>query len=195
MQHLEQGHPLGLFPAGEVSTFQGDLRTISDKKWANSAVKILRNANVPVVPVYFDGTNSRIFHLLGLIHANLRTLALPSEMLKKKGKIIRLKIGKPIMPKDTEMFSNLDQYSRYIRAKTYALDSSFEVKRDYFRLFRTQKKADEIIPPVSQEAIDAEIINIAEFRTLSYDNFDCYVVSSTYIPNGCTWSETVAKPT
>jgi|JI9StandDraft_1071089.scaffolds.fasta_scaffold02700_2 putative hemolysin len=183
MQHLEQGHPLGLFPAGEVSTFQGDLRTISDKKWANSAVKILRNANVPVVPVYFDGTNSRIFHLLGLIHANLRTLALPSEMLKKKGKIIRLKIGKPIMPKDTEMFSNLDQYSRYIRAKTYALGSSFEVKRDYFRLFRTQKKADEIIPPVSQEAIDAEIINIAEFRTLSYDNFDCYVVSSTYIPN------------
>ena len=65
MQHLEQGHPLGLFPAGEVSTFQGDLRTIADRKWANSAVKILRNANVPVIPVYFDGTNSRIFHLLG----------------------------------------------------------------------------------------------------------------------------------
>lgn len=183
MQHLEAGHPLGLFPAGEVSTFQGDLRTIMDKKWAKSAMKIVRNAKVPVIPVYFDGTNSRIFHLLGLIHANLRTLALPSEMLKKKGKLIRMKIGKPIMPKDMEMFTNLDQFGRYLRAKTYALGSSFEVKRDYFRLFRIQKKADEIIPPVETSKIQAEIDSIVDFKTLSYDNFDCYVVGSDYIPN------------
>lgn len=183
MQHIEQGHPLALFPAGEVSTFHGDLRTISDRKWANSAVKIVRNANVPVVPVYFDGTNSRIFHLLGLIHANLRTLALPSEMLKKKGKVIRMKIGKPIFPKDTEMFTNLEQFSRYIRAKTYALGSSFDVKRDYFRLFRIQKKADEIIPAVSSRDIENEIEKIQDFKTLSYDNFDCFVAGSSYIPS------------
>ena len=182
MQHLENGHPLGMFPAGEVSTFQGDFRTIADKKWANSAVKIIRNAGVPVVPVYFDGTNSRIFHLLGLIHANLRTLALPSEMLKKKGKVIRMKIGKPIQPKDTEMFTNLEQYGRYIRAKTYALGSTFDVKRDYFKVFRTQKKADEIIQPVPQEDIIREVDSIADFKTLSYDNFDCYVVGSSHIP-------------
>jgi putative hemolysin len=183
MQHIENGHPLGLFPAGEVSTYQGDLRTIMDKKWANSAIKIIRNAKVPIVPVYFEGTNSRIFHLLGLINANLRTLALPSEMLKKKGKVIRMKVGKPIPPKDIEMFTNLDQLGRYLRAKTYALGSSFEVKRDYFRLFRIQKKADEIIPPVESARIHAEIDAISEFKTLSYDNFDCFVVGSEYIPN------------
>ncbi|MBX7051543.1 MAG: lysophospholipid acyltransferase family protein [Flavobacteriales bacterium] len=183
MQHLENGHPLGMFPAGEVSTFQGDFRTIADKKWANSALKIIRNAGVPVVPVYFDGTNSRIFHLLGLIHANLRTLALPSEMLKKKGKVIRMKIGKPIQPKDTEMFTNLDQFGRYIRAKTYALGSSFDVKRDYFKVFRIQKKADDIIPPVPEAEILREINAIQDFRTLSYDNFDCYVVGSSHIPS------------
>lgn len=182
MQHIEQCHPLGLFPAGEVSTFQGDLRTIADRKWANSAIKIIRNAKVPVVPVYFDGSNSRIFHLLGLIHPNLRTLALPSEMLKKKGQIIRMKIGKPISPKEMDMFTNLDQYGRYLRAKTYALGSSFDVKRDYFRLFRIQKKADEIISPVPPEEIDAEISKLQDFKTLSYDNFDCYVVGSSFIP-------------
>ena len=183
MQHLEQGHALGLFPAGEVSTFQGDLRTIADRKWANSAVKIIRNANVPVVPVFFDGTNSRIFHFLGLINPNLRTLALPSEMLKKRGKVIRLKIGKPIQAKDMDMFSNIDQYGRYLRAKTYALGSSFEVKRDYFRMFRFPQKADEIIPEVPVELLLKDIAAIAEFKTLSYDNFDCYVVGSEYIPN------------
>jgi putative hemolysin len=121
--------------------------------------------------------------LLGLLHANLRTLALPSEMLKKKGKIIKMKIGKPIMPKEVEMFTNLEQFGRYLRAKTYALGSSFEVRRDYFRLFRIQKKADPILPPIDAALIDAEINSIADFKTLSYDNFDCFVVGSDYIPN------------
>lgn len=183
MAHVENGHCMGIFPAGEVSTFQGDLRTITDKKWANSAVKMVKNAKVPVVPVYFDGANSRIFHLLGLIHPGLRTLALPSEMLKKKGKAIRLRIGKPIPPKDMEMFTNVDQYSRYLRAKTYALGSSFEVKRDYFRVFRFPSKADDIIADVPDEVIRKEIESLEAYRTLTYDSFECYVVSSQNIPN------------
>ena len=182
MMHLEQGHSLGLFPAGEVSSFQGDLGTIADKKWASSALKILRNSKVPVVPLFFDGKNSRVFHLLGLIHANLRTLALPSEMLRKKGEVIRMKIGKPIQSKDTDMFNNLEQYGRYLRAKTYALGSSFEVRRDYFRLFRIAKSPETIIDPVPIERIEQEISQLQSYRTLSYDNFDCYVVSSDYIP-------------
>jgi putative hemolysin len=183
MKHVEMGLPLGLFPAGEVSTYQGDLRMVTDRKWQNSAIKILKNAKVPVVPVYFDGTNSKIFHLLGLIHPGLRTLSLGSEMLKKKGKSIGMRIGKPIAPKDIEMFTNVDQLGRYLRAKTYALGSSFEVRRDYFRLFRFPQKADEIIPPVEPELIAREIKNIETFKTLSYDNFDCYVASSDVIPN------------
>lgn len=183
MLHLEKGLPLGLFPAGEVSTFQGDLKTIADRKWQNSAIKIIKKAKVPVIPVYFDGANSRIFHLLGLIHPGLRTLALPSEMLKKKGKSIGIRIGKPIAPKDLEMFTNVDQLGRYLRAKTYALGSSFEVKRDYFRMFRFPAKADEIIAAVPEEVIQKEITAIESFKTLTYDCFDCYVVSSSLIPN------------
>lgn len=183
MHHLDEGKPLGIFPAGEVSTFQSEFQTIADKKWATSVIKIVRNAKVPVIPLFFDGRNSRVFHLLGMIHANLRTLALPSEMLRKKGKVIRLKIGKPIQPKDTEMFSNLDQYGRYLRAKTYALGSSFDVRKDYFRMFRIAKTPESIIEPISSELIRQEIDAIQSCRTLSYDNFDCYVVGSDYIPN------------
>lgn len=181
--HVEAGLPLGIFPAGEVSTFQGDLKTIADRKWQNSAIKIVKKSKVPVVPLYFDGANSRIFHLLGLIHPGLRTLALPSEMLKKKGKSIALRIGKPIAPKDLEMFTNADQLGRYLRAKTYALGSSFEVRRDYFRLFRFPQKEDQIIDAVLHELILKEISQIDAYKTLSYDNFDCFVVGSDIIPN------------
>ncbi|MFN0032488.1 MAG: lysophospholipid acyltransferase family protein [Flavobacteriales bacterium] len=181
--HIEQGLPLGIFPAGEVSTYQSGMRTISDRKWQNSALKMVKNAGVPVIPVYFDGGNSRLFHLLGRIHPNLRTLALPSEMLKKKGQQLKLRIGKPILPKDTAMFGSVEQYGRYLRAKTYALGSSFEVRREYFRLFSKQQKVEEIIAPVEQQKLDGEIARIQEFKTLSYDNFDCYVVDSRHIPH------------
>lgn len=183
LAHLEDGKPLGLFPSGEVSTFQGDLKTISDRKWQNSAIKIIRNSGVPVIPVYFDGSNSYLFHLIGLIHPNLRTLALPSELLNKKGKTLRMRIGKPILARDTAMFTTIDQYGRYLRAKTYALGSSLEVKRDYFKLFRFPGKADEIIPSVAPEIIASEIASIAEFRVLAYDHFECFVVKSEFIPS------------
>ncbi|MCC6600055.1 MAG: lysophospholipid acyltransferase family protein [Crocinitomicaceae bacterium] len=181
--HLEKGFPLGIFPAGEVSTFQGDLRTIADRKWQNSALKIIRNAKVPIIPICFDGANSYIFHLIGLIHPDLRTLRLPAEIFKKKGKTIRLRIGKTIQPRDTESFVDIEQYGRYLRAKTYAIGTNFEVKRDYFRLFRFPTREDEIIPPVDSSIIQQEIDSIAPFRTLSHDPFECYVVSSGAIPN------------
>lgn len=180
--HLETGSPLGIFPAGEVSAYQGEMHTVADKKWASSAIKIIRNAAVPVIPLYFDGRNSRLFQLLGMIHPNLRTLALPAEMLRKKGHSIRMKIGKPIQAKDTEMFPSLEQYGRYLRAKTYALGSEFEVKRDYFRLFRIAKSPEDIISPVDAEQIATEIRSIADCKTFSYDQFDCYVAGSDRIP-------------
>jgi putative hemolysin len=183
IKHLEQGLPLGLFPAGEVSTYQEDLRTIMDRKWMSSALKIVKNANVPVIPVFFQGSNSRIFHLLGLIHPNLRTLVLPREMLNKKGKPLAMRIGKPILPKDTSMFTSVDQYGRYLRAKTYALDNQFDVKRDYFKVFKSKSTPEAIIPPVEQDKLDHEIARIQDYKTLSYDNFDCYVVSSHHIPH------------
>jgi putative hemolysin len=182
-QHIEYGGALGIFPAGEVSTYQGEVNSVVDKRWASSAIKIARNAGVPVIPLYFDGSNSRLFHLLGMIHPNLRTLALPAEMLRKKGYTIRMRIGKAIQPKDTEMFTSLEQYGRYLRAKTYALGSSFEVKRDYFRLFRTSKSPEEIISAVEHSLILQEIESIADCKTLSYDHFDCFVAGSHRIPN------------
>lgn len=181
--HLEEGKPLGIFPAGEVSTFQGDLKTIADRKWQSSAIKIIRNAQVPVIPIYFDGGNSYLFHLIGLIHPNLRTLALPSELLNKKGRTFRMRIGKPILPKETALFTTNEQYGRYLRAKTYALGSSLEVKRDYFRLFRFPQKAAELVAAVPAETIEKEIAAIADCRSLVYDHFECYVVGSERIPH------------
>ena len=119
--HLDSGHPLGLFPAGEVSTWQ-DKKVVEDKPWADNIIKIIKNSGLPVVPVYFDGCNSTLFHRLGRIHPMLRTVRLVRELMNKKGMTIKVRIGKPISKDEVEGM-DLKTLGKYLRNRCYALES------------------------------------------------------------------------
>ena len=74
--HLKNGHPLGIFPAGEVSTYK-DGKLLVDKPWEPAAMKLIQRAEVPVIPIYFHAKNSSLFYRLSRISAILRTAKLP----------------------------------------------------------------------------------------------------------------------
>lgn len=67
-QHLKEGGSLGIFPAGEVSSYQFKEFKITDRQWQKSSIRFIKTAGVPVIPVYFHGFNSTLFYLLGQIH-------------------------------------------------------------------------------------------------------------------------------
>ena len=75
--HLQAGKPIGIFPAGEVSTYK-DGKLMVDKPWEEGAVKLIKKAKVPVIPIYFHAKNSRLFYFLSKISDTLRTAKLPS---------------------------------------------------------------------------------------------------------------------
>jgi putative hemolysin len=54
-----------------------------DKPWEEGAIKVIRKAQVPVVPIYFHAKNSRLFYLLSKISGTL-TAKLPSEVFSQK---------------------------------------------------------------------------------------------------------------
>ena len=41
LRHLGEGHPLGIFPGGEVSTYR-DGKLLVDRPWSESAMKIVK---------------------------------------------------------------------------------------------------------------------------------------------------------
>ena len=96
LEHLSSGGGIGIFPAGEVSSYQTNTRKVTDKQWSPSTIKLIKHAEVPVVPIYFSGGNSLFFHLLGIINPKLRTAQLPKEMLKKRDAVLRVRIGSPV---------------------------------------------------------------------------------------------------
>jgi putative hemolysin len=63
-----EGTPIGIFPAGEVSTYKIETQQVTDRKWHPVVGKIIAKAKVPVVPIYFHGNNGLLFNLLSMIH-------------------------------------------------------------------------------------------------------------------------------
>ncbi len=179
--HLRKGHPLGIYPAGEVSTYRFDKKSITDRKWQSSVIKFIKKAKVPVIPIYFDGTNSNLFHLLGFIHPLLRTIKLPSELFNKKGTIVKIRIGNPIPVGEQEKFSDIDEYKRFLRTKVYGLSISLKnTKTTDVKI----KYKDNIIEPVPSEKIHEEISQIQDDHLLfKIQNNLVFCVPSYKIPN------------
>ena len=123
--HLREGKPLGIFPAGEVSTYK-DGKLMVDKEWEEGAVKLIKKAKVPVIPIYFHAKNSKLFYFLSKISDTLRSAKLPSELLSQKNRVIKVRIGKPINVKDQEQFTELNAFQEFLRKKTYMLANPFE---------------------------------------------------------------------
>ena len=118
---LKQGHVLVAFPAGEVSHVEVRSREIVDPAWHRSIGRMARSAKARMIPVFFEGANSFMFQLAGMIHPKFRTALLPHELLNKGSKTIRVRIGSPIPFERIEGFDTDEKLITYLRMRTYAL--------------------------------------------------------------------------
>ena len=174
LTYLSQGHGLGLFPAGEVSIYKNG-KLVIDKTWDKQVLKLLYKAKVPIVPIYFQGRNSRLFYLLSRIHPMLRTAKLPSEATSDMKRTIKVRIGKPITLKMQESFANYDMLGEFIRKKTYILAKTLEkktLKDKIIQPAKVSKKLKPVIVPVPTEKLLEDLKNIKEKGDLLFEKKD-----------------------
>jgi putative hemolysin len=120
IEHLKSGGALGIFPAGTVSHWQRG-RGVTDPEWQSGLARLARQYGASVLPVYFEGQNSALFHVMGLVHPLVRTLMLPKEILRLRGGRIRMHIGRPVEPAVLRLFPSPEKTTEYLRLRTYAL--------------------------------------------------------------------------
>jgi len=187
LQLLADGAPIGIFPAGEVSTFKVNKQQVTDRLWHPVVGKIIAKAKVPVVPIYFHGNNGLLFNLLSLIHPTLRTARLPSELFNKQGHTIRLRIGKPINFEDIPDNNNGAKLLNFLRARTYALGTGLEEEKKLLNpgnLFKIKKKQQEIVEPIDPAVLEKEIEQLRdEYTVWSEKNYEVFIVPTPFIPN------------
>ncbi len=189
IEHLAAGNGLGFFPAGEVST-EKENGIYVDRPWSKGAIKIIQSANVPVIPIYFHTKNSRFFYFLAKISGTLRTAKLPSELLNKGNKPIKMRIGKPIQPSELEQYSAIDELSQYLRNKTYILANAYKAQKNPLNQAKEKLKFPEkppkpIAKPIEKEKVEREIETLRSNnkRFLTLKNYEVYFTKVKEIPN------------
>lgn len=136
---LRDGGIFGVFPSGEVAHFDPRQRAVVEGDWSTSIGGVVRRTGATVVPVFFDGSNTVLFHLLGLLHPRLRTARLPHELLNKQGRTIPATIGNPIPFSRLEHLDTDREIIDYLRMRTYNLRN--RKRRKQHRVIRLPRRA------------------------------------------------------
>ena len=121
LKQLKQGEPVGFFPAGAMSktTLHDGLQ---DRPWQPSVLQIIHRAKVPVIPIYFHGSNSWWCNFLGHACWPARSLRLPAEVFRKCGKTMHISVGQPISVEEQATHgATPEELGAYLREKTYEL--------------------------------------------------------------------------
>jgi putative hemolysin len=156
LRWLREGHVLAMFPAGEVSHHRSEGLTV-DPRWTPGLARIVRHAGAPVLPVHFEGANSRLFHIAGRLHPRVRTVLLPRELLRQRGRTIAVRVGRAIPFPRLAPFDSDEEMTAYLRVRTYALGGRpLPAARDAPCLPRGREAA-AIEAPGSADALATEV--------------------------------------
>lgn len=192
LQHLQGGGCVGIFPAGEVSNKNNEFGEILDKAWEKPALKLIKMAKVPVVPMYFHAKNSSLFYQVSKIHPDLQTLLLPSEMMHSREKPIRIRLGKPVSVKVLEDHDSVEEMGEFLQKKIYMLKSYYEKRRSIaeqlklvnlklnFKLGKEENVVQNIIDETPKEDLIAEIKTLSDKDKMLFRNGRYEVFFSSY---------------
>ncbi len=116
------------FPAGLCSRKKAGGK-IEDLEWKKSFIVKSVKHKRKIVPIYFSGKNSNFFYNLSRIRnflgikANIEMIYLVDEMFKQKGSRMHAHVGKPIPPETFKSTSRPAEWTRWVKAKVYDLNS------------------------------------------------------------------------
>lgn len=126
IMQVRRGHPIGFFPAGAMSkvNIKGQL---VDRPWQPSIIRLIEQLKVPVIPIYFHGSNSFLFNFLGVVCWQLRTLRLPSEVWRKCNSTLHISVGDPIsVEEQLKHKGSTEEFSQWLKDQTYALKKKYK---------------------------------------------------------------------
>ncbi|MDR3496799.1 MAG: lysophospholipid acyltransferase family protein [Ancalomicrobiaceae bacterium] len=119
---LQTGHAIGIFPAGGISTTEKPLEGPAlDLPWAPFTGKLAMGSKATVVPIYFEGQNSRLFQLASHMSMTLRYSLLFRETAKRMGKRIVVRIGDPIPCSEWSAIKEREPLVAEFRRRTFLL--------------------------------------------------------------------------
>ncbi len=122
IDYLAKGGCMGIFPGGTVSTALKPFGRPMDPSWRRFTAKLVAKSGATVVPVFFEGHNSRLFQVASHVHYTLRMALLINEFKLRVGEKVPVVIGEALPGEEIAALAGDPKgLMDYLRAQTYAL--------------------------------------------------------------------------
>ncbi|MCT4682416.1 MAG: lysophospholipid acyltransferase family protein [Roseicyclus sp.] len=122
LRYLADGGAIGIFPGGTVSTAARPFGRPMDPGWRSFTARMIAKSDATVVPIFFDGHNSRLFQLMSHLHTTLRMGLLIKEFRARVNSPVEVVIGKPIPRAELQPYArDAKAMMDFLRETTYAL--------------------------------------------------------------------------
>ncbi|MEX1993497.1 MAG: GNAT family N-acyltransferase [Steroidobacteraceae bacterium] len=174
---LEAGGVLALFPAGLVSRRSPDGSRLVDGAWNRIVGRLALRHKATLLPVFFHGGNSRLFHRVGELLGLARMALLPREMLRLRGRNLRFTTGRPLPP---DLWRQLDaeRVTAYARLMTFLMETPVND-----RSAEPGEPGEPLAPPVDASAMETEITALPRGqRLLEFKHYSVYHAHADQMP-------------
>lgn len=175
-KHLEKKGLLLFFPAGKVAYYRKEKKRVCDGDWNRIAAHLAITLNVPVLPIFISGHNSKLFLFLGRIHYRLKLLMLPREFVKGDKRQIHLYCSNPIASSYLKKIGNSRDITEFLRISSYILDPfSGSDENTVLKKIIDLPEMPAIIDSTDKNTLKKEISLLPEKQHLfDYRNFSVY---------------------
>ena len=122
MAHLDKDGLVALFPSGSVANSKTMFGPVEEAEWNPFTAKMIFKSGATVVPMKFQGANSRAYQIAANLSPVLRQGLLVHEMVGMMHKPMRPIIGKPILPDEMEEWRGKPrEFMAWLRERTLSL--------------------------------------------------------------------------
>lgn len=122
LAHLREGGLITVFPSGVVASSDTMFGPVVEREWNVFTAQMIRRSGATVVPIYFPGSNSRLYQIANRISPTLRQGLLLHEVVGSCGKPQKPVVGAPIPPERMKTVETDPRgFMQWLRAHTLSL--------------------------------------------------------------------------
>ncbi|NVK34010.1 MAG: lysophospholipid acyltransferase family protein [Rhodobacteraceae bacterium] len=123
---LAEGTTIIVFPGGGVATATKPFGRAQELPWKTFTAKMIRSSKATVLPIYFDGQNSWLFHLVSRFSLTLRLSLYVREFRRILGSVITARAGAPITFETMSQFSDQKQIMDFLQSEVMRMRSELQ---------------------------------------------------------------------
>lgn len=118
---LGEGVTIVVFPSGGVATAPSAFARAVDLPWKTFTARMIQASRAQVLPVYFEGQCSPLFHVMSRIHLTLRLSFMIREFRQMVGGRLKATVGEVVAPAELARIRDRTALTQFLYERVHVM--------------------------------------------------------------------------